>query len=358
MALLRDRLSSLGLTVSATTRAPREGEQNGVAYYFMSDDEFDRHVENGDFLEWAWVHGHRYGTLRQEVERVVSSGRSVVLEIDVQGGISVREAIPDAVLVFIEPPSMEELERRLRGRGTEDERSIETRLANARTEMGYAECYDACVVNDDLEHACEELQRVIPVVKALASRGFVVSVDTSKALVMREALDAGASILNDVRSFEEEGALDVAANSSAGLVIMHMCGTPKTGFGQMNDDGYLEEIEDYLKRRQNALKALGVSSDRICWDAGFGFGKTVRQNFGILANTQKFVQSGQPYLVGLSRKSSLGTVTGIDNPSERVSASVAGALLAAERGAQIVRVHDVKQTRQALDVWQALCQAV
>lgn len=204
----------------------------------------------------------------------------------------------------------------------------------------------------------EELQRVIPVVKALASRGFVVSVDTSKALVMREALDAGASILNDVRSFEEEGALDVAANSSAGLVIMHMCGTPKTGFGQMNDDGYLEEIEDYLKRRQNALKALGVSSDRICWDAGFCFGKTVRQNFGILANTQKFVQSGQPYLVGLSRKSSLGTVTGIDNPSERVSASVAGALLAAERGAQIVRVHDVKQTRQALDVWQALCQAV
>ncbi len=161
MALLRDRLSSLGLTVSATTRAPREGEQNGVAYYFMSDNEFDRHVENGDFLEWAWVHGHRYGTLRQEVERVVSSGRSVVLEIDVQGGIGVREAIPDAVLVFIEPPSMEELERRLRGRGTEDEQSIETRLANARTEMGYAECYDACVVNDDLEHACEELQRVI-----------------------------------------------------------------------------------------------------------------------------------------------------------------------------------------------------
>ncbi len=204
----------------------------------------------------------------------------------------------------------------------------------------------------------EELQRVIPVVEALASRGFVVSVDTSKAEVMRKALEAGASILNDVRSFEEEGALDVAANSSAGLVIMHMCGTPKTGFGQMNDDGYLEEIEDYLKRRQNALKALGVSPDRICWDAGFGFGKTVRQNFGILANTQKFVQSGQPYLVGLSRKSSLGAVTGIDNPSERVSASVAGALLAAERGAQIVRVHDVKQTRQALDVWQALCQAV
>ena len=199
-----------------------------------------------------------------------------------------------------------------------------------------------------------ELRRVIPVVEALASRGFVVSVDTSKAEVMREALNAGASILNDVRSFEEEGALDVAANSSAGLVIMHMCGTPKTGFGQMNDDGYLEEIEDYLKRRQNALQALGVSPDRICWDAGFGFGKTVRQNFGILANTQRFVQSGQPYLVGLSRKSSLGAVTGIDNPCERVSASVAGALLAAERGAQMVRVHDVKQTKQALNVLNAV----
>lgn len=127
----------------------------------MSDEEFERHVEAGDFLEWAWVHEHRYGTLRQEVERVVGEGSSVILEIDVQGGINVRKAIPDAVLVFIEPPSMEELERRLRGRGTEDEASIETRLANARGEMAYADSYDVRIVNDDLERACLELQNVI-----------------------------------------------------------------------------------------------------------------------------------------------------------------------------------------------------
>lgn len=127
----------------------------------MSDEEFERHVEVGDFLEWAWVHEHRYGTLRQEVERVVGEGSSVILEIDVQGGINVRKAIPDAVLVFIEPPSMEELERRLRGRGTEDEASIETRLANARGEMAYADSYDVRIVNDDLERACLELQNVI-----------------------------------------------------------------------------------------------------------------------------------------------------------------------------------------------------
>ncbi|MDM8270394.1 guanylate kinase [Thermophilibacter provencensis] len=161
VALVRERVSCLGLTVSATTRSPRPGEIDGTSYYFMSDEEFQRHVDAGDFLEWAWVHEHRYGTLRQEVERVISEGRSVVLEIDVQGGINVRQAIHDAVLVFIEPPSSEELERRLRGRGTEDEASIETRLANARGEMAYADRYDVRIVNDDLERACVELQNVI-----------------------------------------------------------------------------------------------------------------------------------------------------------------------------------------------------
>ena len=159
--MLRERVSCLGLTVSATTREPRPGETDGTSYYFMSDEEFDRHVEAGDFLEWAWVHNHRYGTLRQEVERVLATGRSVVLEIDVQGGANVRRAVPDAVLVFIEPPSMEELERRLRGRGTEDEASIETRLANAHAEMDLADGYDVRIVNDDLERACLELQNVI-----------------------------------------------------------------------------------------------------------------------------------------------------------------------------------------------------
>ena len=161
VALLRERLPRLGLTVSATTREPRPGEKDGVAYYFLTEDEFDRRVAAGEFLEWAWVHGHRYGTLREEVERVTGQGRSVVLEIDVQGGLNVREALPDAVLVFIEPPSAEELERRLRGRGTEDEASIERRLAGAREEMACAPRYDVRIVNDDLERAVGELMSTI-----------------------------------------------------------------------------------------------------------------------------------------------------------------------------------------------------
>ena len=161
VALLRERRSGLGLTVSATTREPRPGEVDGRSYYFMTDEEFDKRVQQGEFLEWAWVHGHRYGTLRSEVERVTGQGSSVVLEIDVQGGLNVRKAVPDAVLVFIEPPSAEELERRLRGRGTEDEESIERRLAGARAEMGQADRYDVRIVNDDLDRACLELQDVI-----------------------------------------------------------------------------------------------------------------------------------------------------------------------------------------------------
>lgn len=132
-----------------------------MAYYFLTDEEFDRHVEAGDFLEWAWVHGHRYGTLRQEVRRLTDAGSSVMLEIDVQGGLMVRERVPDAVLVFVEPPSMEELERRLRGRGTESEAEVERRLANARREMAQAPLYDVRIVNDDLERACSELRQVI-----------------------------------------------------------------------------------------------------------------------------------------------------------------------------------------------------
>ena len=161
VARVRDRLPGLGLTVSATTRAPREGEKNGVSYYFMDDSEFARRVENGEFLEWANVHGHRYGTLRAEAERLMAEGSSVVLEIDVQGGLNVRKVYPDVVLVFIEPPSIGEPERRLRGRGTEDESSIELRLANANHEMELASLYDVRIVNDDLERATDELVSTI-----------------------------------------------------------------------------------------------------------------------------------------------------------------------------------------------------
>lgn len=161
VARLREQEPGLGLTVSATTRAPREGEVEGTSYYFLTEDEFDRRVAAGEFLEWAHVHGHRYGTLRAEAQRLMDQGRSVVLEIDVQGGINVRRVHPDAVLVFIEPPSAEELERRLRGRGTEDEASIKMRLANATKELGYADSYDVRIVNDDLDRAVAELAHVI-----------------------------------------------------------------------------------------------------------------------------------------------------------------------------------------------------
>ena len=161
VALLRERTSCLGLTVSATTREPRPGETDGVSYHFMNDEEFDCRLAAGEFLEWAWVHAHRYGTLKSEVERVLAGGQSVVLEIDVQGGLSVRSVMPEAVLVFVEPPSMDELERRLRGRGTEDEEQVRLRLANASEEMSHAGEYDVRIVNDDLERACLELEAVI-----------------------------------------------------------------------------------------------------------------------------------------------------------------------------------------------------
>jgi len=161
VARLRERRPGLGLTVSATTRPPRAGETDGVSYHFLDDAEFARRVENGEFLEWARVHDHRYGTLRSEAERLMARGVSVVLEIDVQGGLNVRTVYPEVVLVFIEPPSMGELERRLRGRGTEDESSIELRLANASHEMDLASLYDVRIVNDDLERATEELAATI-----------------------------------------------------------------------------------------------------------------------------------------------------------------------------------------------------
>ena len=201
----------------------------------------------------------------------------------------------------------------------------------------------------------EELARVVPVVKALAAEGYAVSVDTSKPEVMRAAVQAGACILNDVRSFEMPGAVEAAASSGAGLVIMHMKGTPRTmQAAEPVYDDLLGEIEDYLKKREAVLLAAGAKPEQICWDAGFGFGKTDAHNFSILKHTERFAASGRPYLMGLSRKRSIGAASGVTEPSQRVSASVAGALLAAERGAAVVRVHDVKETVEALAVWQAL----
>ena len=153
IGLLLKRLEGAWLSVSATTRAPREGEVDGVSYLFVSDDRFDEMVAQDRLLEWAQVHDHRYGTPRDLVERHIAAGDQVFLEIDVQGALQVRSKFPAAHLVFIAPPSMEELERRLRGRGTDSEESIRLSLANAEGELRLKEEYDECFVNDDVD-AC------------------------------------------------------------------------------------------------------------------------------------------------------------------------------------------------------------
>lgn len=196
----------------------------------------------------------------------------------------------------------------------------------------------------------EELERVVSVVEALAKTGAVISVDTSKAGVIREAVKAGAHIINDVRALQEPGALEAAAQTNAGICLMHMQGTPATMQKNIAYGNLLQEVERFLLDRAQCAQSAGIAQERICLDYGFGFGKTVDQNFELLANTDYFARLPYPILVGLSRKSSLGAVVGRD-VSDRLIASVTGALIAAQRGAGIVRVHDVAATRDAFKIW-------
>ena len=145
------------VSVSATTRQPRPGEVDGKDYYFLDQPQFDARVSPGGFLEWAHVHGNSYGTLRSRVQERIDRGSQVILEIDVQGAFQVKKAMPEAHLIFIEPPSLEELERRLRGRGTETEEAICRRMKTAEVELARKMEYDVQVVNDELERATEEL---------------------------------------------------------------------------------------------------------------------------------------------------------------------------------------------------------
>jgi guanylate kinase len=160
---LLERTPGLQLAVSATTRAPREGEVNGVDYHFLSEEDFDRRVGRGEFLEHAEYAGNRYGTLKSELER---PAQGVVLEIDVQGARQVRERLPEAVQIFIEPPSFEDLERRLAARASDRPDEIERRLAAARNELSAAGEFDHRVVNDDLDRALNELARLAATMSA------------------------------------------------------------------------------------------------------------------------------------------------------------------------------------------------
>lgn len=193
----------------------------------------------------------------------------------------------------------------------------------------------------------EELARVIPVVKTLAREGLIVSVDTSKPEVMREAAAAGAEILNDIRGFREAGAPQAAAQS-------HMQGTPRTMQKAPSYTDLIGEVTDFLLSQEKVLLAAGADPAAVMFDPGFGFGKNVEQNFELLAATAHFVELGRPFLMALSRKSSLGAVTGVAKAGDRIVSSVAGALIAVERGAQLVRVHDVRETKEAFDVLAAV----
>jgi guanylate kinase len=158
----------LSLSVSVTTRAPRPGEVDGVDYFFVDDDAFDRMIRAGELLEWAEIVGHRSGTPRGFVEDRMAAGRDVILEIDVVGASQIRERVPGSVLIFVEPPSMEELERRLRGRGTETEDRIRLRLETAAWEIEQRDWFDHVVVNDELQRASSQVAAIIDASRSIS----------------------------------------------------------------------------------------------------------------------------------------------------------------------------------------------
>ncbi|MEO7639871.1 MAG: dihydropteroate synthase [Ramlibacter sp.] len=199
----------------------------------------------------------------------------------------------------------------------------------------------------------EELARLLPVLREAVMLGVPVSVDTYKPAVMRQALDLGADIVNDIWALRQPGAREaVATHPQCGVCLMHMHGEPQTMQRSPMEGDAVPQVLEFLARETAALRGLGVARERIVWDVGIGFGKSVEQNFALLARQRELLAAGYPLLAGWSRKSSLGTVTGLP-VNERLAPSLAAALMAVERGARIVRVHDVRETIAALKVWNA-----
>ncbi|MEO8001867.1 MAG: dihydropteroate synthase [Arenimonas sp.] len=200
----------------------------------------------------------------------------------------------------------------------------------------------------------EELQRVIPVIEALAKQiNIPIAIDTSKPGVMRAAINAGASIINDVFALRRDDALDVAAELKVPVILMHMQGEPGSMQSAPHYDDAVAEVHSFLTQRIFACEMAGISKKNIVIDPGFGFGKTLEHNLALLAQLQRFVEMGVPVLAGLSRKSMIGTLTGRD-VNDRIYGSVAAALIAAQNGAKIIRVHDVAATVDALKIWNAV----
>ena len=200
----------------------------------------------------------------------------------------------------------------------------------------------------------EELDRVMPVLEGALKLGVPISVDTRKPEVMRAALAAGADIVNDVNALRSPGALDaIAAHPSCGVCLMHMHGTPETMQQQPAYADVVEEVVAFLRERTAALAVAGVAGERVVVDPGIGFGKSVEHNLALLRRQQELLAIGRPLLLGWSRKSTLGAVTGRE-VGERGAASIAAALIAVQRGARIVRVHEVAATVDVLKVWCAV----
>ncbi|QBK06510.1 dihydropteroate synthase [Hylemonella gracilis] len=197
----------------------------------------------------------------------------------------------------------------------------------------------------------EELARVLPVLHGALTLGVPVSIDSYKPEVMRVALDLGVDILNDIWALRQQGAEELMARHPAcGVCLMHMHRDPQTMQTVPMEGDVVPQVHGFLAESARSLRARGVAPERIVLDAGIGFGKTVAQNFALLARQNELLDLGYPLLAGWSRKSSLGAVTGLAEAAERMVPSVAAALLAVERGAAIVRVHDVRETIQALQV--------
>ncbi|MFC4202403.1 dihydropteroate synthase [Candidimonas humi] len=198
-----------------------------------------------------------------------------------------------------------------------------------------------------------ELQRLLPVLEALRDVGVPLSVDTFKPEVMRQVLDAGADMINDIYGFRQPGALQAVAGSRCGLCAMHMQGEPRTMQQAPQYADVVAEVRGFLQERLDALLAAGVEPGRIVLDPGFGFGKTAAQNYLLLNRLADLRIEPYPLLLGLSRKSMLGHVIGRE-PAERLAGSIAAALAGVARGAEILRVHDVAATVDAVKIWKAI----
>jgi dihydropteroate synthase len=200
----------------------------------------------------------------------------------------------------------------------------------------------------------EELNRVLPVIEALKDCGVALSIDTYKAETMRQALRAGVDCVNDIWALRQEGAVDAVLESKdCGIILMHMQRDPQTMQFNPEYHDVIVQVMQFLKERAELLKAKGVEGNRIAIDPGFGFGKSLDHNLTMLKHFHQFSQLGYAVLAGISRKSMLGKITGKDT-NERVAPSVAAAIMAADRGARIVRVHDVPETVDALKLWEAI----